>query len=59
MTDAGEGGAGCSVTCLPNLHDPIRPIEGADLWGITISPHVSKLDPVAFYAEASQMYERP
>ena len=44
------------VTLL--LKDPSRHVEEANLWGITIYPHVSKLQPVAFYADASEVYEQ-
>ena len=42
----GQGGA-----------SPQRP-EPPNLRGITVSPHISKLEPVAFYAEASQVHEQ-
>ena len=40
------------------LKDPSPPIEEATVRGITVSPHISKLEPVAFYAEASRVSER-
>ena len=43
------------VTTL--LKDPSRPVEEANIREITASPHISKLEPVAFYMEASQVYE--
>ena len=44
------------VTLL--LKDPSRPVEEANIQGIMVSPHVSKLELVAFYSEASRVYER-
>ena len=41
------------VTLL--LKDPSRPVEEANIREITVSPHVPKLEPVAFY---SRVYER-
>ena len=40
------------------LKDPSRLVEEANICGITVSPHLSKVEPVAFYSEASQVYER-
>ena len=39
------------------LKDPGRPVKEANLRGISVSPHISKLAPVAFYIEASLAYE--
>ena len=44
------------VTLL--LKDPIRPLEKANIRGITLSLHITKLERVAFYTEASRVYER-
>ena len=44
------------VTLL--LKNPDQPIEEANLRGITISSHISKLEPTAFYALATAIYER-
>ena len=44
------------VTLL--LKQPDQPVQEANLRGITISPHVSKLEPTAFYAPATAIYER-
>ena len=44
------------VTLL--LKNPDRPVREANLRGITISSHVSKLEPTAFYAVATAIYER-
>ena len=35
-----------------------QPVQEANLRGITISPHISKLEPMAFYALAIAVYER-
>ena len=40
------------------LKNPDQPVQQANLWGITISSHVSKLEPTAFYAVATGVYER-
>ena len=44
------------VTLL--LKNPDQPVHEANLRGITISSHVSKLEPTAFYAVATAVYER-
>ena len=44
------------VTLL--LKNPDQPIQEANLRGITISSHISKLEPTAFYALATAIYER-
>ena len=44
------------VTLL--LKNPDQPVREANLRGITISSHVSKLEPTAFYAVATAIYER-
>ena len=44
------------VTLL--LKNPDQPIQVVNLRGITISSHISKLEPTAFYALARAMYER-
>ena len=44
------------VTLL--LKNPDQPVQEANLRGITISSHVSKLEPTAFYAVATAVYER-
>ena len=44
------------VTLL--LKNPDQPVQEANLKGITISSHVSKLEPTAFYALGSAIYER-
>ena len=44
------------VTLL--LKNPDQPVREANLRGITISSHVSKLEPEAFYAVAMAIYER-
>ena len=44
------------VTLL--LKNPDQPPQEANLRGITISSHVSKLEPTAFYAVATAVYER-
>ena len=44
------------VTLL--LKNPDQPVQEANLRGITISSHVSKLEPTAFYAVARAVYER-
>ena len=44
------------VTLL--LKNPDQPIQAANLRGITISSHISKLEPTAFYAVATAIYER-
>ena len=44
------------VTLL--LKDPDQPVREANLRGITISSHVSKLEPTAFYAVATAIYEQ-
>ena len=44
------------VTLL--LKNPDQPVREANLRGITISSHVSKLEPTAFYAAATAIYER-
>ena len=44
------------VTLL--LKTPDQPIQEANLRGITISSHISKLEPAAFYAPATTIYER-
>ena len=40
------------------LKNPDQPVHEANLRGITISSHVSKLEPTAFYALATAIYER-
>ena len=40
------------------LKTPDQPVQEANLRGITISSHVSKLEPTAFYAVATAIYER-
>ena len=42
----------------PHHTDPDQPVREANLRGITISSHVSKLEPTAFYAVATAIYER-
>ena len=44
------------VTLLLKTLD--QPIQEANLRGITISSHVSKVEPTAFYALATAIYER-
>ena len=44
------------VTLL--LKNPDQPIQEANLRGITISSHISKLEPTAFYALVTTIYER-
>ena len=44
------------VTLL--LKNPDQPIQEANLRGMTISSHISKLEPTAFYAPATSIYER-
>ena len=44
------------VTLL--LKNPDQPVQEASLRGITISSHVSKLEPTAFYAVATAVYEQ-
>ena len=44
------------VTLL--LKNPDQPVQEANLRGITISSHVSKLEPTAFYAVATAVCER-
>ena len=44
------------VTLL--LKHPDQPVHEANLRGITISSHISKLEPTAFYALAMAIYER-
>ena len=44
------------VTLL--LKHPDHPVQEANLRGITISSHISKLEPTAFYALATAIYER-
>ena len=44
------------VTLL--LKNPDQPVQEANLRGITVSSHVSKLEPTAFYAVATAIYER-
>ena len=44
------------VTLL--LKHPDQPVQEAHLRGITISSHISKLEPAAFYAPAIAIYER-
>ena len=44
------------VTLL--LKNPDQPVQEAKLRGITISSHVSKLEPTAFYTVATAVYER-
>ena len=44
------------VTLL--LKHPDQPVQAANLRGITISSHVLKLEPIAFYAVAMAVYER-
>ena len=44
------------VTLL--LKHPDQPVQEANLRGITISSHISKLEPTAFYALAAAIYER-
>ena len=62
----------CAVVCSPPvsrtvgrrgrvtllLKNPDQPVQEANLRGITISSHVSKLEPTAFYAVATAIYER-
>ena len=62
----------CRVMCDPRVHrkvgkrgrvthllnDVSGAVDEANPWGITISPHISKLEPMAFYATASQVYKR-
>ena len=45
-----------SVT-LPSKH-PDQPVQEANLRGITISSHISKPEPTAFYALLTAIYER-
>ena len=40
------------------LKNSDQPVQEANLRGITISSHVSKLEPTAFYAVATAVYER-
>ena len=42
----------------PAPKNPDVPIQEANLRGITISSHISKLEPTAFYALATAIYER-
>ena len=44
------------VTLL--LKNPDQPVREANLRGIIVSSHVSKLEPTAFYATATAIYER-
>ena len=44
------------VTLL--LKNSNQPVQEANLRGITISSHISKLEPTAFYALATAIYER-
>ena len=50
------GGRRGRITLL--LKTPNQPIEEANLQGITISSHISKLEPAAFYAPATTKNER-
>ena len=51
-----HGGQAGWVTSL--LKNPDQPVQEANLRGITISSHVSKLERTAFYAVATAVYER-
>ena len=42
----------------PLLKHPDQQVQEANLRGITISSHISKLEPAAFYAPAAAIYER-
>ena len=33
------------------LKDPSRPVEEANIRGIKVSPHIFKLEPLAFYSQ--------
>ena len=52
----GTAGKRGRVTLL--LNHPDQPVQEANLRGITISPHISKLEPTAFYALATTVYEQ-
>ena len=49
-------GKRATVTLL--LKDPSPSVEEVNSRGITVSPNISKLEPVAFYSKASGVYER-
>ena len=51
-----HSGQARSVT--PLLKHPDQPVQEANLRGITISSHISKLEPTAFYALVTAIYER-
>ena len=44
------------VTLL--LKHPNKPVQEANLPSMTISTHISKLEPTAFYAPATAVYQR-